>query len=78
MPLVLTQQTHGLMMGQRRRRWASIKSTLGQCLIVFAWKVASQKTQNICKTFVQRRPNVFDVGPTLYKCYTNVFTGILG
>ena len=23
-------------------------------------------------TFVQRRPNVFDVGPTLYKCYTNV------
>ena len=20
-----------------------------------------------------RRPNVFDVGPTLYKCYTNVF-----
>ena len=20
------------------------------------------------KTFVQRRPNVFDVGPTLYKC----------
>ena len=24
-------------------------------------------------TFIQRRPNVFDVGPTLYKCYTNVF-----
>ena len=23
-------------------------------------------------TFVQRRPNVFNVGPTLYKCYTNV------
>ena len=21
---------------------------------------------------IQRRPNVFDVGPTLYKCYTNV------
>ena len=32
----------------------------------------SQQTQNICLTFVQRRPNVFDVGPTLYKCYTNV------
>ena len=31
-----------------------------------------QQTQNICITFVQRRPNVFDVGPTLYKCYTNV------
>ena len=23
--------------------------------------------------FIQRRPNVFDVGPTLYKCYRNVF-----
>ena len=32
----------------------------------------SQQTQNICITFVQRRPKVFDVGPTLYKCYTNV------
>ena len=27
---------------------------------------------NICITFVQCRLNVFDVGPTLYKCYTNV------
>ena len=27
---------------------------------------------NICITFVQCRPNVFDVGSTLYKCYTNV------
>ena len=35
-------------------------------------KSIAQKTQNICITFVQRRPNVFDVGPTLYKCYTNV------
>ena len=26
----------------------------------------------LCIIFVQRRPNVFDVGPTLYKCYTNV------
>ena len=32
----------------------------------------SQQTQNICIPFVQRRPNVLDVGPTLYKCYTNV------
>ena len=31
----------------------------------------TQKTQNICIIFVQRRPNVFDVGSTLYKCYTN-------
>ena len=33
----------------------------------------AQQTQNICLTFVQRRPNVFDAGPTLYKCYTNVW-----
>ena len=25
-----------------------------------------------CVTFVQCRTNVEDVGPTLYKCYTNV------
>ena len=31
----------------------------------------TQKTQNICITFMQRRLNVFDVGPTLYKCFTN-------
>ena len=31
----------------------------------------TQLTESICITFVQRRPNVFDVGPTLYKCYTN-------
>ena len=30
-------------------------------------------TQKNCITFVQRRPNVFDAGPTLYKCYTKVF-----
>ena len=36
---------------------------------------SSQKTQNICITLVQRRHNVFDVGPTLYKCF--VFTGLL-
>ena len=35
-------------------------------------RLNTQQTQNICITFVQRRPNVFDVGPTLYKCYTNV------
>ena len=31
-----------------------------------------QQTQNSCITLIQRRPNVFDVGPTLYKCDTNV------
>ena len=32
--------------------------------------------QNICIAFVQRRPNVADVGPTLYKCYTNVLCSL--
>ena len=32
----------------------------------------SQWTQNICITFVQCWANVEDVGPPLYKCYTNV------
>ena len=27
---------------------------------------------HICITFVQCQPNIFDVGPTLYKCYTNI------
>ena len=27
---------------------------------------------DICITFIQRRTNVFDIGPTLYKCYTNI------
>ena len=30
----------------------------------------SQQTQNIGITFMQRRLNVVDVGPTLYKCHT--------
>ena len=38
----------------------------------FVLSCISMRTQNICITFVQSRPNVFDVGPTLYKCYTNV------
>ena len=34
----------------------------------------AQQTQNICITFVQCWTNVEDVGPTLYKCYTNVLS----
>ena len=30
------------------------------------------KRKTFCTTFIQRRPNVIDDGPTLYKCYTNV------
>ena len=55
----------GPMLVRCRRRWVNIGLTFGQ-------HVSSQQTQNICITFIQRRPNVFDVGPTLYKCYTNV------
>ena len=43
--------------------------------ITVGWGVVvtpSRKTQNICITFVQCWTNVFNVGPTLYKCYTNV------
>ena len=41
---------------------------------IYMYKVTciAQQTQNICITFVQHRPNVFDVGPTLYKCHANV------
>ena len=35
--------------------------------IISPHKIATQQTQNICITFIQRRPNVFDIGPTLYK-----------
>ena len=45
------------MLGLRFRRQANIEPLFQDC---------------ICITFVQCRPNVFDVGPTLYKCYTNV------
>ena len=51
------------MLAHRLRRWPNIKPTL---------LLGTQQTQNICITFVQRRPNVEDVGPTLYKCYANV------
>ena len=33
---------------------------------------SAQQIQNIFITFIQCWTNVEDVGPTLYKCYTNV------
>ena len=37
-------------------------------------KVSStRQTQNIYITYIQRGHNVLDVGPPLYKCYTNVW-----
>ena len=44
--------------------------------ILYQWLriiVPFQQTQHICIPFIQCRPNVSDAGPTLYKCYTNVF-----
>ena len=35
--------------------------------------ITSQQSQNFCITFVKRRSDVFDVGTTLYKCYTILF-----
>ena len=34
--------------------------------------LSNPANHNICITFIQRRPNVFDVGPTLYKWYIDV------
>ena len=49
-----------------RRRSNIVQMLCYLCLL------GTQYTQNICITFIQRRPNVFDAGPTLYKCYTNI------
>ena len=37
----------------------------------FSMSSTALQTQNICVTFAQRQPNIFDVGPTLYNFYTN-------
>ena len=34
-------------------------------------RIITQYAHTICTTFIQCRPNVFDVGPTLYKCGRN-------
>ena len=66
------------MLGRCRRQRANIKTTVGECLVFAGMHnriipaMITQQTQNICILFIQDRPNVFDVGPTLYKCYTNV------
>ena len=44
----------------------NIELTLDKCTM-FERKSSSQQTQDICITFIQCRPNVFDVGPTLHK-----------
>ena len=54
------------MLDQRLRRWSNIEPTLDKCTMLERSPPA-QQTQHICITFIQRRPNVFDVGPTLYE-----------
>ena len=54
------------MLGQRLRRWPNIEPTLNKCTCLRESPPAKQ-TLDICITFIQRRPNVLDVGPTLHK-----------
>ena len=44
----------------------------GRCIHIHIPAVHTKGTQNICITFIQCCTNVEDVGPTLYKSYTNV------
>ena len=52
--------------------WAYLGTMPTVCLSMTAASSAGTRAQHICITFAQRRLNVFDVGPTLYKCYTIV------
>ena len=40
--------------------------------VIIVTGALSQQTCSLCITFIQCWTNVEDVGPTLYKCYTNV------
>ena len=58
------------MLGQRLRRWPNIEPTLNQHWInvqCLRESPPAQQTPDICMAFIQRRPNVFDAGPTLHK-----------
>ena len=43
------------MLGQRLRRWPNIEPTLNKCTMLRESPPA-QQTQDICITFIQRRP----------------------
>ena len=56
------------MLGLRLRRWPDIEPTLNKCTMFERMSsCSSQQTQDICITLIQRRANVFDVGPTLHE-----------
>ena len=66
---------------RRRRRRTNINSSLRQRLVFPGWLLVNPVNTKHLYTiylFIQRRSNVFDVGPTLYKCYYKwfVFTGM--
>ena len=64
--LYISQQTrdmNSMLNSTVVQHWSNIEFMSRVC-----WDTCTQQTQNNCMTFVQRRPNVFDVGPTLYKC----------
>ena len=61
------------MLARHMRRRPNINPTLFQCIVLMG-SCYSQQAQNICITFVQRRHNVFDIGPALYVCF--VLTGL--
>ena len=52
-----------------QRRWPYIEPVVGGYIVLNG---CCPENTNHCITFVQRQPNVFDVGPPLYKCYTSV------
>ena len=74
----------GLMLGHNLRRWL-FQHTNNKIrhkqkyrdqnekgvFTLLCWPYSTQQTQNICMTFEQCWTSVEDVGPTLYKCYTN-------
>ena len=72
------------MLGQRLRRWPNIEPTLNKCTMFERKSSAAQQTQDICITFIQCRPNVFEVGPTLHEviqmflCFLSVNTSFWG
>ena len=54
-------------LGQRLQHWPNIRPALAKCTICLRESPPAQQTQNISITFIQRRPNVFDVCPALYE-----------
>ena len=59
------------------KKWSAESADISEppadeCIPSLLAMVTSEQTQNICITVFQRRPNVFAVEQTLYKCYTNI------